>query len=64
MPLNNINTNMNTMQRFISATETDDKSNVAATFNTLMADKIKVMLDIKKIELASEIYDTKINRGS
>lgn len=48
---------MNNIQRFISATETGDKNIAGAAFNTLMNDKIKVMLDIKKIELASEIYD-------
>lgn len=53
---------MNNIQRFIDATETGDKAVAGTAFNTLMTDKIKVMLDIKKIELASEIYDRSSNR--
>ena len=50
---------MNNIQKLIDAIALDDKEEMGTAFASIMQDKIRTAIDVKNIEVAEKIYNTK-----
>ena len=48
---------MNKTKEFIDSIINNDTSSAASNFSTLIRDKVRTVLEIKKVELTSNIYN-------
>lgn len=53
---------MNKTKEFIDSIINNDTSSTASSFNALIRDKVRTVLEVKKVELTSSIYNTPAQR--
>lgn len=53
---------MNKTKEFIDSIINNDTSTTASSFNALIRDKVRTVLDVKKVELTSNIYNPPVQK--
>lgn len=51
---------MSKTKEFIDSIINNDTSSASSSFNALIRDKVRTVLDVKRVELTSNIYNTPV----